>query len=119
MTAVMGQPSTNPTTAFGMYDTSAVPMPPSFGRNYCRGSNFNWNSAPSWSDVQALIAINDFDNFASMLEGAAHTYYHDPAGSGNCAVGGFDEAPYDPTFFMHHAFVDRVFCMWRAQHPAN
>ncbi len=116
---IMGQPDTTSSIAFGMYDTSAVSMPSSFSRSYCRGSSFNYNNVYTWLDVTNLLSMTSFTSFANSLEGMIHTYYHNSVGSGSCAVGGFNEAPFDPTFFMHHAYVDRIFCMWKAAHPTE
>ena len=83
--------------------------------------------APRKSE-QELIAIDTFENFAGarpdgkqtkrpgFLEGTPHTYIHRAIGydQPNNRVGllTVGMAPLDPSFFLHHANVDRLWTMW-------
>jgi hypothetical protein len=83
--------------------------------------------APRKSELE-LIAIDTFENFAGaqpdgkqtkrpgFLEGTPHTYIHRAIGydQPNNRVGllTVGMAPLDPSFFLHHANVDRLWTMW-------
>lgn len=89
--------------------------------------NFTDLGAPSKNESE-LIAIDTFENFAGArpdgkqtkrpgyLEGTPHTYIHRAIGYDQVAnrVGllTVGMAPLDPSFFLHHANVDRLWTMW-------
>jgi hypothetical protein len=89
--------------------------------------NFSDLGAPNKSE-QELISIDTFENFCGgrpdgkhtkrpgYLEGTPHTYIHRAVGydQPNNRVGllTVGMAPLDPSFFLHHANVDRLWTMW-------
>jgi tyrosinase len=79
-----------------------------------RGAAFNGNSLATAAQLNALLAGNAFDAFQSTLEAAPfHNRLHG-------LVGGtmmFSSSPADPLFWLHHAFIDKVWADWQALHP--
>jgi tyrosinase len=74
----------------------------------------SWNGAllPTASDVNAVLAVNDFTKFQLMLE-RLHDLVHNAVG-GN--MNG-NSSPSDPLFFLHHANIDRLWDQWATNHP--
>jgi len=70
---------------------------------------------PSAADVEAVRARNRFAPFQSALENGPHNAVHITIGGDmNSAA-----SPTDPLFFMHHAYVDRLWYQWQEGHPAQ
>jgi len=79
-----------------------------------RRSNFNGNSLARAADHANLMAISDFSTFSSTLEGAPfHDRLHGLVG-GTMATAA---SPADPLFWLHHAFIDKLFADWQLLHP--
>lgn len=60
-------------------------------------------------------ACNDRDGFANMAacaEGGAHAWGHNGIGS---VMADVYASVGDPTFWLHHAFIDRNFRVWQNQ----
>ena len=61
------------------------------------------------SNVPTIMAMNDFTQFASNLNGV-HGGVHIWVGG---AMGSVPTAPADPIFWMHHANLDRLWWQWQ------
>lgn len=73
----------------------------------------SWN--PSWladsRDLNAVISfIGSLTGFQSLIEGAVHGGTHNAVG-GNMARA---SSPADPVFWLHHAFIDKLWADWQA-----
>lgn len=79
-----------------------------------RGGTFNGNSLASAAQLNALLANAAFDPFQSTLEAAPfHNRLH-------VLVGGTmvsSASPADPLFWLHHAFIDKIWADWQVLHP--
>lgn len=79
-----------------------------------RGSTFNGNSLASATDLNNLLASTSFSTFQSTLEGTPfHNRLHVLVGG---TMGG-SGSPADPLFWLHHAFIDKIWADWQALHP--
>ena len=79
---------------------------------HCLSRNYN-------ADVESYItkanyqtcSSTSFSKYASCIEQGVHGY-------GHVAIGGvmndFYASPSDPVFFLHHAWVDRLYYNWQA-----
>lgn len=100
-------------------DRSAIPAPLNNQEiladwGVTRAGNFNGNSLASASQLNELLAIADFTSFQSRLESAPfHDRLHVLVG-GTMATAG---SPADPLFWLHHAFIDKIWADWQALHP--
>jgi hypothetical protein len=63
------------------------------------------------SSTTALAQI-PFNSFGSSLEGTPHGVVHSAVGGG---MGSFNLAGRDPIFWLHHANIDRLWTVWKAQ----
>ena len=79
---------------------------------------------PTASQVNAALGIVPYDSppwmrsspgFRSRLEGL-HNVVHPWVGGPNGSMGG-PTSPNDPVFFLHHAFIDRLWAQWQTLHP--
>jgi tyrosinase len=68
---------------------------------------------PTAARVSWLLGLGDFLDFQQKLE-QVHDFMHVWVG-GTMAEIPF--AAYDPTFFAHHAMVDRIWRLWQLRHP--
>ncbi|MGC1852664.1 MAG: P-loop NTPase fold protein [Solirubrobacterales bacterium] len=68
---------------------------------------------PSRSEVDQLLAVADFETFATDLE-QLHNAVHIWVGGTNASVG---LAAYDPFFWAYQASVDRIWWLWQQRHP--
>ena len=79
-----------------------------------RGATFNGNSLASAAQLNTLLADSNFNTFQSMLEAAPfHNRLH-------VLVGGTmvtSASPADPVFWLHHAFIDKIWADWQSLHP--
>ncbi|CEO95513.1 hypothetical protein PBRA_004239 [Plasmodiophora brassicae] len=71
-----------------------------------RRSSININRDSLAATVRLAMQEDDFDEFTEYLE-FAHNSLH----------GAVSLASYDPIFWSHHAFVDRVWWQWQQAHP--
>ncbi len=76
---------------------------------------------PRETDVDSTLALDDFNDFQSGLEGGVHGFVH-------CATGNGCLAPYmglvpfsanDPLFWHHHANLDRLWDCWSKTHGVD
>ena len=79
-----------------------------------RGATFNGNSLASAAQLNTLLAGNTFNTFQATLEAAPfHNRLH-------VLVGGTmvtSASPADPVFWLHHAFIDKIWADWQVLHP--
>lgn len=79
-----------------------------------RGASFNGNSLASAAQLNTLLAGINFDMFRDTLEAAPfHNRLH-------VLVGGTmvsSASPSDPLFWLHHAFIDKIWADWQTLHP--
>jgi tyrosinase len=79
-----------------------------------RGAAFNGNSLATVSQLNTLLAGGAFASFLSTLEAAPfHNRLH-------VLVGGTmvtSASPADPIFWLHHAFIDKIWADWQLLHP--
>ena len=64
----------------------------------------------SQEDVDECLAIGNWPSALSCIEGGLHSGGHN--GVGGVMADGV-ASPGDPLFFLHHAYVDRVWAMWQ------
>jgi hypothetical protein len=102
-----------------MTDRSALPAPlTDLGDiadwGITRGGSFSGNSLATAAQLNALLAGMNFDAFPSTLEAAPfHNRLH-------VLVGGTmvsSASPADPLFWLHHAFIDKIWADWQVLHP--
>ena len=53
---------------------------------------------------------SDFSEFSKSIEEESHTWVHMGL---KCAMKWVEITAYDPVFWMHHAFVDKIFATWQ------
>ncbi|MDK1476202.1 tyrosinase family protein [Streptomyces sp. 549] len=97
------------------------------GRNFLRRSlGSGTRPLPTRAEVDSVLAMATYDmppwnsasdGFRNHLEGwrgvNLHNRVHVWVG-GHMATGG---SPNDPVFWMHHAFIDKLWTEWQARHP--
>jgi tyrosinase len=102
-------------------DRSAIPAPLTDPGDIAdwgitRGSSFNGNSLASAAQLNTLLAEPAFDPFQSTLEAAPfHNRLHGLVG-GTMVT---SASPADPLFWLHHAFIDKIWADWQALHPGT
>jgi tyrosinase len=77
------------------------------------GSAPGADNLPSAEQVSAVLALDDFNDFTTQLEGL-HNQVHSWVG------GTMDEIPlaaFDPIFWAHHTMIDRIWALWQQTHP--
>lgn len=79
-------------------------------RNGDGSKTANCNSAA----VNGCNARADYADMASCAEGGAHAWGHNGIGA---VMADVYASPGDPTFFLHHAFIDRNFRIWQNANP--
>ncbi|OCK98505.1 Di-copper centre-containing protein [Cenococcum geophilum 1.58] len=106
------------------------PDPSGLGTYYnprCMRRDISQWTSSRWSkdsDISSLINANtDIYPFWSLLQGVSSGYMGVHA-AGHFTIGGdpggdFYTSPGDPTFFLHHAQVDRTWWMWQNQDPVH
>lgn len=79
-----------------------------------RGSSFSGNSLASAAQLNSLLANSAFGAFQSTLEAAPfHNRLHNLVG-GTMVT---SASPADPLFWLHHAFIDKIWADWQVLHP--
>ena len=79
-----------------------------------RGGSFNGSSLATAANVASLMAISDFATFTTTLEQSPfHNRLHGLVG-GTMAL---STSPADPLFWLHHAFIDKLWADWQILHP--
>lgn len=71
-------------------------------------------SLPSPSDVDEALSRGDFLDFNDAVE-QLHNRVHGSVGG---TMGAVTTAAYDPVFWAHHCFVDRLWRLWQLRHSA-
>ncbi|WP_415954005.1 tyrosinase MelC2 [Streptomyces sp. KLOTTS4A1] len=97
------------------------------GRNYLRRAlASSWRGLPTRAEVDSVLAMETYDTapwnsasdgFRNHLEGWRGVNLHNRVHvwvSGHMATGA---SPNDPVFWMHHAFVDKLWSDWQQRHP--
>ncbi len=74
-----------------------------------RGPNFNPDDLPNMQDVQTVQNMSTFPAFQKTLE-RIHGWVHNAVG-GTMAT---SASPADPLFWLHHAFIDKLWEDWKA-----
>lgn len=78
-----------------------------------RGAVFNGNSLASAAQLNTLLAEPDFNTFMATLEAAPfHNRLHGLVGGTMVS----SASPADPLFWLHHAFIDKVWADWQTLH---
>ena len=79
-----------------------------------RGAVFNGSSLASSADLNTLLAGTVFDSFRDTLEVAPfHNRLHQLVGGTMMT----SASPADPLFWLHHAFIDKIWADWQLLHP--
>lgn len=79
-----------------------------------RGATFNGNSLASAAQLNSLLSGNSFSAFQNTLEASPfHNRLHGLVGG----TMGTSASPADPVFWLHHAFIDKIWADWQALHP--
>lgn len=100
-------------------DRSAIPVPLTDSHDISdwgitRGATFNGNSLASAAELNTLLAGNSFNTFQDTLERAPfHNRLHNLVG-GTMVT---SASPADPLFWLHHAFIDKIWADWQVLHP--
>lgn len=76
--------------------------------------NFKSNNLPTQSEINALMSETNFVDFQNSLE-SVHNAVHNAVGG----TMGKTTSPADPLFWLHHAFVDKLWSDWRKVHSGN
>lgn len=77
--------------------------------------NIGGSFLPDNTDVATVMGNATFNAFAPAVEGVHNSGHVWVGGS----MGSIPTAPADPTFWMHHAEIDRIWAEWQASHPGQ
>jgi tyrosinase len=105
----------------------AVPADDMYAYNpRCLHRDLNNYAASTWMTAENLLNItvgqasSSITAFQDELGGRFGDAFLGMHGSGHYAAGGdascFFSSTNDPTFFLHHAMVDRVYWLWQSLH---
>ncbi len=84
--------------------------------NITRGSTFNGSSLATAAQLNTLLAEPNFDTFQATLEASPfHNLLHGLVG-GTMVTSG---SPADPIFWLHHAFIDKIWADWQVLHTGT
>jgi len=79
-----------------------------------RNATFNGNSLGSAAQLNTLLAGTNFNAFQTAWESSPfHNLLHGLVGG----TMGSSASPSDPIFWLHHAFIDKIWADWQALHP--
>ncbi len=70
---------------------------------------------PNAAQVDAALARDDFLDFNDAVE-QLHNQVHGAIGG---SMGSINTAAYDPIFWVHHCFVDRLWRLWQLRHSGS
>jgi tyrosinase len=70
---------------------------------------------PSKTQIEAILEIENFDDFSKTLEVQLHNKVHEWVGG---SMGIVALAAYDPLFWAHHTMVDRLWYLWQGLHSS-
>ncbi|KAI8869987.1 Di-copper centre-containing protein, partial [Ramicandelaber brevisporus] len=86
-------------------------------RQRCLQRNFDNNAMRAYSSKSAIQTImrstNSFEQFAPAIEGSPHGMIHVSIGGDMNTMA----SPNDPIFWLHHAFIDKMWADWIDQNP--
>ena len=71
---------------------------------------------PTKEKVEAILELENFDDFSRTLEVQLHNLVHGWVGG---SMGIVALAAYDPLFWAHHTMVDRLWYLWQVLHSAR
>jgi tyrosinase len=74
---------------------------------------FNAGMLPTQADINSVTGKTTYDAFQTALEGP-HGWVHNAVG-GTMAS---SASPADPIFWLHHAFVDKIWADWQTTHTS-
>jgi tyrosinase len=99
------------------------------GRTYLRRTlGANVAQLPTRAEVDSVLAMATYDTapwnsasdgFRNHLEGWRGVNLHNRVHVWVGGQMGTGASPNDPVFWMHHAFVDRLWSQWQAMHPGS
>lgn len=75
---------------------------------------FNAAGLPTAATINSVIGSIDFNSFTAALEGP-HGWVHNAVG-GTMAT---STSPADPLFWLHHAFIDKLWANWEVTHTGK
>ena len=78
-----------------------------------RGASFNAALLPTAPTVNAALASPDFATLTASIEWPHNTVHNVVSGTM-----GTSTSPADPLFWLHHAFIDKLWADWQVTHPA-
>ncbi|KAL3895473.1 MAG: hypothetical protein SGCHY_004683 [Lobulomycetales sp.] len=67
----------------------------------------------SREDLELILDEDDYDTFRNLFEGSYHANVHNFVSGDMLTM----ISPNDPAFFLHHAFVDKIWAEWQLRHP--
>jgi tyrosinase len=71
---------------------------------------------PTKQTVEAILELENFDDFSKTLEVQLHNLVHGWVGG---SMGIVAIAAYDPLFWAHHTMVDRLWYLWQVLHSSR
>ncbi|MFI6470949.1 tyrosinase family protein [Streptomyces sp. NPDC050516] len=99
------------------------------GRTYLRRAlGVNVAQLPTRAEVDGVLAMTTYDmapwnsasdGFRNHLEGWRGVNLHNRVHVWVGGQMGTGASPNDPVFWMHHAFVDKLWAQWQAMHPGS
>jgi tyrosinase len=95
---------------------AAGPIPPAARGADGRTRTFRTGpqSLPTAADIADALSRDDFLDFSGAVE-TLHNWVHGSIGG---TMGSVPRAAYDPIFWAHHAFVDRLWRLWQLRHSS-
>merc|ERR1711939_863395 len=87
-------------------------------QNHCmtRAVNEQLTAQCNQGYVDLCKSRGTFAEFASCFEGGPHAYGHNGIGG---VMSDVYSSPSDPTFWMHHLFVDHTYRVWQGADPSR
>lgn len=73
----------------------------------------NAGGLPTAPVINGALASTDYASFRIAIEGP-HGWVHNAVGG----TMGTSSSPADPLFWLHHAFIDRLYADWETAHPS-
>jgi tyrosinase len=74
---------------------------------------FNAGGLPTAPVINGALASTDYASFRIAIEGP-HGWVHNAVGG----TMGTSSSPADPLFWLHHAFIDKLYADWETAHPS-
>ena len=74
---------------------------------------FNAGGLPTAPVINGALASTGYASFRIAIEGP-HGWVHNAVGG----TMGTSSSPADPLFWLHHAFIDRLYADWETAHPS-